>query len=346
MIRVLIVDDSVTQREILARIIREDDGFNVVGEARNGLEAIELIQKLSPDVVLMDVHMDKMNGIEATERIMRENPVPIVIMSSTLQQREINLAVEALRVGAVLAIEKPKGSALLHLPKIGPSLLQMLRDAALTRVRRMSAQVVKKAPVRIGRYQPPDNVVDVIGICSSAGGPSTLLEIFSALPKSFPIPLLLVQHISAGFEAGFANWLTEHTDQTARIATSNQRLTPGIWLGPRDHHLVLKTPHQIALVPRKAEDIHCPAGNPLLHSLAQQHGPKAVGVVITGMGDDGAQGLLALKRAGGQTIIQNEATAMVWGMPAAAKKLGAADYEMSPAEIADALCQIGKRIKM
>ncbi len=342
MIKVLIVEDSVTQREILCRIVREDDEMTLAGEARNGVEAVRKARELSPDVVLMDVHMDEMNGIEATQQIMRDNPVPIVIMSSTLQKRDIDLAVEAMRVGAVGVIEKPKGAALLHLSKIAPKLRQVLREAGATRVRK-TARPVAKPPVRLENYQPPANPVKVIGIASSAGGPSVLVEILSALPREFPIPILLVQHISAGFEAGFADWLTEQTGQPAKIVTGMQRLLPGIWLGPMGNHIVLKTPHQIGLLPRRDEDIHCPAGDPLLNSIAQHYGKSAVGVVLTGMGDDGARGLLALKQAGGQTMIQDESTAMVWGMPQAAKRLEAQDYEFNPAEIADALCRIARK---
>lgn len=344
MIKVLIVEDSITQREILCRIVRDEDDMTVAGEARNGAEAIEQTRKLSPDVVLMDVHMDDMNGIDATRRIMRDHPVPIVIMSSTLQERDIDLAVEAMRVGAVTAIEKPKGAALLHMSKMGPQLCAVLREAAAAKIRPpASRSATPPAAPRVGVYHSPAEAVKVIGVASSAGGPSVLVEIFSALPRGFSIPILLVQHISAGFEEGFANWLTQQTDQQARIAAKGQKLAPGIWLGPTDRHIVLNTPHQIGLLPRQPSDIHCPAGDPLLASIAEQHGKSAVGVVLTGMGDDGARGLLALKQAGGQTMIQNEATAMVWGMPQAAKKLGASQFELTPAEIAQALCRLMPR---
>lgn len=343
MIKVLIAEDSITQREILARVVREDEEMTVVGEARNGTEAVKMAADLAPDVVLMDVHMPEMNGIDATAQIMKESAVPIVIMSSTLRQRDIDLAVEAMRVGAVLAIEKPKGSSLLHLPKMGPNLRRVLREAAGTRVRRTISAPAGEQPVRSGLFKPPASPVHAIGICSSAGGPSTLIAIFAALPPSFPIPVLLVQHISAGFEEGFANWISERTQQTARIAAPGDRLTPGIWMGPRDQHLVLDTPHRLGLVPRRDDDIHCPAGDPMLTSMADRLSNQAMGIVLTGMGDDGARGLLAVKKAGGQTMIQNETTAMVWGMPGSAKKLGASDYEMSPSELSDALCRMAKQ---
>jgi two-component system chemotaxis response regulator CheB len=343
MIRVLVVEDSVTQREILCRIVRDDVELTVAGEARNGTEAIEMVRELSPDVVLMDVHMGEMNGIEATRTIMRDHPTPVVIMSSTLQQRDIDLAVEAMRVGAVMAIEKPKGAALLHMRKMAPELYRVLRAAAGTRVRTTAVRNAERPKVVAGKYQLPPGSIKVIGVASSAGGPSILVEIFSALPRDYPIPILLVQHISPGFEEGFANWLSQQTGQVAKIATKSHKLEPGIWLAPTGHHIVLNSPHQIGLLPRQSKDIHCPAGDPLLASIADQLGTSAVGVVLTGMGDDGARGLLALKEAGGQTIIQDEATSMVWGMPQAAKKAGASQFELNPAEIADALCRIAKK---
>lgn len=343
MINVLIVEDSVTQREILCRIVEDHDGLSVVGQARDGAEAVKKVRELLPDVVLMDVHMDKMDGIEATRQIMHDHPVPIVIMSSTLKKREIDLAVEAMRIGAVTAIEKPKGAALLHMAKIAPILYRVLQEAAATTVRKTSAQPQAPPLVRAGKYNPPANSVNVIGVCSSAGGPSVLVDIFSALPSEFQIPILLVQHISPGFEEGFANWLTTQTGQTVKIITKTQKLSPGIWMGSTDQHIVMKTPRQIGLLPRRSEDIHCPGGNPLFSSIAQHQGKSSVGIVLTGMGDDGASGLLEIRQAGGQTMIQNEATAMVWGMPRAAKKVGANDYELNPPEIADALCQIVRR---
>ena len=339
MIKVLVVEDSVTQREIICRVVCSDTHMTVVGEARNGVEAVAKSRELMPDVVLMDVHMPEMNGIEAAREIMRDLPTPIVIMSSTLQKRDIDLAVDAMRVGAVGVIEKPKGAALLNMAKMAPKLCQMLRDAAGTKVGKPSPRSARPAE-RLTDYVVPSWPIKVIAVVSSAGGPSTLVELFSRLPPHFPIPILLVQHISSGFETGFAEWLTRQTGQSATIATDHQRLLPGIWLGPKDHHIVLKSRNLVGLLPRRPADIHCPGGDPLLSSVAALMGRAAVGAVLTGMGDDGAQGLLALKQAGGQTMIQDEATSMVWGMPQAAKKIDAHIYEMNPSEIGDALARL------
>lgn len=339
MIRVLIVEDSITQREILCRIVRNSDGMAVVGEARDGVEAVAKVEELSPDVVLMDVHMEPMNGIEATRIIMRQHPTPIVIMSSTLQKRDIDLAVDAMQSGAVMAIEKPKGSALLHMSKMAPSLVRVLHEAAEAKVR--SSAIKKPDYKTVGKslWRLPAQPTRVIGIVSSAGGPATLVRILKGLPRNYPIPILLVQHISKGFEEGFASWLGRETGLPASIATDGQRLTPGVWMGPCERHITLAVGNRISLRPQQPDDIHCPGGDPLLHSIARQSGKASMGMVLTGMGDDGARGLLAIKQAGGQTIIQDEATAMVWGMPQAAKKIGAGDYELGPSEINKALRQ-------
>jgi two-component system chemotaxis response regulator CheB len=169
------------------------------------------------------------------------------------------------------------------------------------------------------------------------------VELLSLLPNPFPIPILLVQHISEAFVEGFATWLGARCGQTTRIADDLQRLEPGVWLAPPGRHLTLGSRTRIKLLPRTAADIHCPSGDPLFSSLATHFGSKAVGVQLTGMGDDGAKGLLALKQAGGQTLIQSEASSMIYGMPKAATKLCGGPQEYSPAEIAGLLSRLVSR---
>jgi two-component system chemotaxis response regulator CheB len=334
MIRLLIVDDSVTQREIFRRLFAEDPSFTVVAEAGTGEEAIRLVQKHIPDVVLMDIHMPGMGGIEATREIMRLCPVPIVVASATLRKQDIDLAMKAIEAGAVSVIEKPQGAVLLHLKKIAPQLRMELVAAS-------QAVLLRRPPPAPQRVPPPAvsssfataGRVEVIGVATSTGGPPVLLQIFSALPKPFPLPVLLVQHISEGFVEGFARWLGEMTGHPTRLARDGARLEPGIWLAPGGKHLALANRLTITLPTRNDKDIHCPSANVLFNSMSLHAAKSSLGVLLTGMGDDGATGLLALKQAGGQTIIQDEATAMIWGMPKCAKELGAANHELSPAEI-------------
>ena len=196
MIRVLIVDDSVTQREILKRLLNHDGSFTVVAEARNGREAIAKVLEHKPDVVLMDIHMPDMDGIEATREIMRQCPVPIVVASATLKKRDVNLALSAIEAGAVSVIAKPEGAVLLHLQKIGPSLRDELLAASKAKLQRPTRLPLSQSADRSTRSINLPDTIDVIGICASTGGPPVLMEIFSALPKPFPLPILLVQHIS------------------------------------------------------------------------------------------------------------------------------------------------------
>ncbi len=343
MIRVLIVEDSVTQREIFRRLLKDDPELTVVAEARDGKEAIELVQAHSPDVVLMDIHMPGMDGIAATAEIMKLCPVPIVIASATLKKRDVDLAMQAYDAGAVSVIEKPEGAVLLHLNEIAPELRRELIAASKAQVRRLrqsratlrtdDTRATRRTAVRKSLIKD----VVVIGICASTGGPPALVKIFSQIPKPFPIPILLVQHISRGFEEGFARWLSTSTGQSVSVATSGQRIASGIWIAPNGRHLTVSSATRLELPCGEDSDIHCPSGNPLFESLAKHLGAKAAGIQLTGMGDDGAQGLLLLKQAGGTTIIQSEASCMIWGMPKTAKQIGAAIHELDPEDIAKAL---------
>ncbi|MBC7817559.1 MAG: chemotaxis-specific protein-glutamate methyltransferase CheB [Planctomycetaceae bacterium] len=334
MIRLLIVEDSVTQREIFRRLFAEDGEFTVVAEAATGEEAIRLVQKHVPDVVLMDIHMPGMGGIEATREIMRVCPVPIVVASATLRKQDVNLAMKAIEAGAVSVIEKPQGAVLLHLQKIAPQLRAELVAASQAVLRRRPLHhAAVRAPATNSAKMVAVGNVEMIGVATSTGGPPVLLEIFSALPKPFPLPVLLVQHISEGFVEGFARWLGDMTGQPTRLATDGARLEPGIWLAPGGRHLALANRARIELPLRRDSDLHCPSANVLFDSLSRHAGTSSLGILLTGMGDDGARGLLALKQAGGHTVIQDEASSLIWGMPKSAKELGAANQELNPAEI-------------
>ncbi len=336
-IRVLIVEDSVTQREIFRRLFSEDGQFTVVAEAATGHEAILMVQKHMPDVVLMDIHMPDMDGITATREIMRRFPVPIVVASSTLRKHEVDLAMTAFEAGAVSVMEKPQGAVLLNLHRIAPLLRDELIAATKAKLRLPLRNAAKRTSEPVARSTTNRSAWKVVGICASTGGPPVLLEILSGIPKPYPLPILLVQHISHGFEEGFARWLSSSTGQTVSLAADGQRLSPGVWMCEGGRHLTLAEGNRIELPLGGAGDLHSPSGNPLFESLAKSAGSTAVGILLTGMGSDGASGLLTLKRAGGTSMIQNEATCLIWGMPRAARENGAALHELSPAEIAASL---------
>ena len=355
MIRVLIVDDSITQREILKQVLEADGDFIVVGQARDGSQVVDLVRECRPDVVVMDIHMPNMDGIEATRQVMSQCPVPIVIASSTLKKLDVDHGLRAIEAGAVSVVMKPEGAALLHLKKIAPELRFQLQAAAQANVSRLTSIARNSAPqvahqgtkLRSNKESQftdrNSQIIEAIGVCASTGGPGVLCEIFGNLPKPYPIPILLVQHISQGFVEGFGQWLASQTGQPVGIATEGQRLTPGIWLAPMRRHLALASPSRVLLPNRETADIHCPSGDPLFKSLARFLGPKAVGVQLTGMGNDGAHGLLALKEAGGDTVIQSKESCLIWGMPKVAQELGAANHELSPLAIAGALSRLKTR---
>lgn len=349
MIRVLIVEDSITQREIFRRLLADDPDLTVAGEARNGKEAVDRVQSFSPDVVLMDIHMPDMDGITATAEIMKVCPVPIVIASATLKKKDIDLGMKAYEAGAVSVIEKPEGAVLLHLKTIAPELRRELIAASKAKVKRSKTNrptriadhaAAPREPKQFEDQESKFQNISVIGVCASTGGPPVLLEILSEIPKPYPIPILLVQHISRNFEDGFVRWLSASTGQPVDIAISGQRLTPGIWISAAGRHLAVGSTARLDLPPGSESEIHCPSGNILFRSLAKHFGPRAAGIQLTGMGDDGAEGLLALKQAGGATIIQDEPSCLIWGMPKAAQQIGAATYELNPDEIATMLTQI------
>lgn len=343
MIRVLLVEDSITQREILKRVLEAAGDFTVVAEARNGKEGLARVEEHAPDVVLMDIHMPDMNGIEATREIMRCCPVPIVIVSATLKKRDIDMGLEALQAGAVSVMAKPEGAALLNLQKIAPRLCEQIRTAARAHIRRLPQPVLESLPPPSAAQ--PQGEIEVIGLCASTGGPAVLLDILAGLPRPYPLPILLVQHLAHGFEEGFASWLGNRTGQPVGLAQDGQRLIPGVWLAPASFHLTLGSATRITLAAGLAADIHCPSGDRLFSSLAQHAGSRAAGVLLTGMGNDGAHGLLHLKQAGGTTIIQEESSCLIWGMPRAAQELSAAQQELPPARIAALLTGLAERAR-
>ena len=339
MIRVLLVEDSITQREILRRLLNEDPDFSIIGEARNGREAIEMVERLRPDVVLMDIHMPQLDGVEATRQIMQRAPTPIVIASATLQSDAVDLGLEALKAGAVSVITKPEGAVLLHLNKIAPELRQELLAASKAKLARGPKSRPETPPGQ--QAQLPLRQIEVVAICASTGGPPVLVEILSKIPRPYPLPILLVQHIAAGFVSGFARWLQELTGQQVALASPWQMLSPGVWLSPGELHLTLGNNRRIQLLPSRGE-IHCPSADILLQSLAERAGATALGIILTGMGDDGAAGLLALRKAGGRTIVQNEASSLIFGMPKAARNRNAAERELPPEAIIDVLTEVAQ----
>ncbi|GAB4435744.1 MAG: chemotaxis response regulator protein-glutamate methylesterase [Anaerolineae bacterium] len=333
---VLIVEDSLVTQRFLVELIAQAEGLRVVGVARDGQEALELARALKPDVISMDIAMPKMGGLEATRLIMRDSPTPIVVVSGSLNTQDVDMAFEALQAGAVAVVEKPPGPQHPDFDRKRQEMLTALRlmaRAEAVRQRRLAvdvavaAQVAPQVAPPEARPTPPRRpLVEVVALCASAGGPAALARVLGGLPRDFPVPVLVVQHLATDFLPGLARWLDQETPLTVRLARAGDALRSGVvYVAPGGAHMALNGKGRVRLIAERGEHRHQPSATVLLESVAQHYGKAAIGVIMTGMGDDGARGLLALRKAGAHTLAQDEASCVVFGMPAAAIQCGAAE---------------------
>lgn len=348
-IRVLLAEDSPTIRRHLATLIGEMPGITVIGEASNGEDALALAHELRPDVISMDVRMPGMDGLEATRRIMTECPTPVVIVSS-MAEHDVELSFHALQAGALAVVPKPPDRGDMTFAEKQRQLVKTLVAMADVRVisrrqRFESAQAYSQSngssPEAATAFRRSTHLPEVIAIGASAGGPSALTTLLGELPADFPVPILIVQHMLPEFLPGLARWLDKSTPLAVRMATEGNVLKPGVVnLSQGDVHLIVDR-RETELVSRMIRDRrgyrYQPAIDVLFESVAQVCGAQAVGIILTGMGDDGAEGLLAMRQAGMRTIAQNEASSTVFGMPAAAIERGAVERVLPLSAIARAL---------
>ncbi len=330
-IRVLLADDSDLFRELLARVVTADPAFEVVASAADGNEAARLVRALKPDVVTMDINMPDADGFSGIARIMAETPTPILVLTVSPEE---TVGFRALSLGALDILEKPRADA--DLEEYGATLRSRLRLLAGVRVIR-HLRGLRAQRHAAGR---PAGHSDVVVVGASLGGPRALASLLRGLPAGFPAPMLVVQHIADGFTEGLANWLDQESELTVRTARDGDPLRPGlVLLAPTGHHLVVSRGHA-RLSDAPAVDSFRPSVTPLFVSAAETYGARACGVILTGMGRDGAEGLRALKRAGGHTIAQDEASSAVFGMPRAAIETGAVDRVLPLEEIPRALQEL------
>jgi two-component system chemotaxis response regulator CheB len=323
-IRVLIVDDSATIRHLLTQILGSDPDIEVVGQAPEPHAARAMIKDLNPDVLTLDVEMPGMNGLEFLEKIMRLRPMPVV-MVSTLTERGAEITLDALAIGAVDYFPKPTNNVAANLGQAAQELIHKVKTAAAAKVRACGTRTTQ---------QPVTNLAfddRVIAIGSSTGGVEALLEVLSHFPANCP-PTVITQHMPGGFTTSFAARLNKMCAPSVSEATNGAVLRAGqIYLAPGGAaHLEIagRTTQRCSLVCDDATSGHRPSVDRLFFSVAQTCGPKAVGVILTGMGRDGATGLAAMRRAGAATIGQNEATAIVYGMPRVAFEIGAVAQQL------------------
>lgn len=335
-VRILVCEDSATFALGLERFLRTDDDLEVVGVCATGEEALEAVSRLKPDLVTMDLDLPGMGGIRAVEAIMRTDPVPILVLSGQVRKGS-SQAAEALAAGALEALPKsqlhvddPHGAAAV-------ALRYRFRRLAGARVGAVTASppAVQTAPPR----EASNGAVAAIGICASTGGPRALATVLAALPADFGVPVLVVQHMTAGFTDGLVRWLDKTVPLRVRLASSGQAVGAGVWVAPDDAHLLVKPTMTLALDRETAAGPHRPSGDVMLTSLASAAGAGAVGVVLTGMGRDGALGVEAICRAGGRVIAQDQGTSAIFGMPKAAAEAGA-QVVVPVSEIASALLRL------
>ncbi len=325
MIRALVAEDSATSRELLVEILRSDPEIQVVGEAKNGLEAVEMTKQLRPDVVTMDIRMPKMDGFEATRQIMVEAPTPIVIVSGSYDVHEVEISLHALRLGALNLLAKPRGPEAPGFDEHRRRFVQTIKAMSQVKVVRRWPAHQETVPVPVARAQHGARP-RVVALAASTGGPPALARILADLPGDFALPMLVVQHISKGFAQGFASWLNTVASVRVKVAEQGEQLCPRtVYVAPDDGHLGLADRSTLAIVQTPPIGGFRPSATFLFESVAKVFGSATLAVILTGMGQDGVAGLRSVRAALGRVIAQDEESSVVFGMPGAAIAQGLAD---------------------
>jgi two-component system chemotaxis response regulator CheB len=345
-ISVLVAEDSPMVSLLLCHILRSDPALRVVGTAADGAEAVDAVARLHPDCVLMDVNMPRLDGYAATRLIMESNPVPIIMCSAALKREEVENTFRALEAGAVAFIDKPTGPGHPQFAATVAALLQAVKTMSHARVRRQAARPGPAMAAALLHAAAGGVPPEVVLIGASTGGPPVLLKILGGLPGCFPLPLLIVQHIAAGFLDGMLDWLGHKTGRTVRIAESGEQPRPGVsYFAPDGRHLGLAGDGLIHLSDAPPEHGVRPSVSHLFRSAAGAQAARTAAVLLSGMGADGARELKELRDRGAVTIVQEEGSCVVPGMPGEAIRLGAATHVMPPERIADMLAALASQRK-
>lgn len=343
MIDVLIVEDSAVVRAHLAYLLGADPALRVIGTASTGEEAIASVRARRPHVILMDIHMPGMGGFEATREIMATTPVPIVIVTSTMSFSEVSTAMRAMTAGALAVTKKPGGLGSPHAAADAAELITLVKLMSEVKVVRRSRPTPPQGVAPLPQRLPalPSGGISVVAIGASTGGPPAIHELLLGLPKAFPIPILIVQHITPGFTQGFADWLSGATGFPVHVASDGEGPLPGhVYVAPDDRHLTIGPFAELRLSGDEPVNGLRPSVSVLFRSVAERHGRRAVGVLLTGMGKDGAAELKSMADAGAITVAQDLESSIVHGMPGEAIALGGARYVLSPPQIAAMLISL------
>jgi two-component system, chemotaxis family, protein-glutamate methylesterase/glutaminase len=333
-----VTDDSAAARLLICGILEADPDLEVVGQAIDGLQAVEMAERLAPDVITMDVDMPGVDGLEATRRIMARAPRPIVLVSGVFLP-DLDNSFRALEAGAVTLLEKPTGPG-------SPAFAQEAAELVATVKLMAGIRLVRRSPARPVDGSPPvpapagrgGERLRVVAIAASTGGPPAVAQILRMLPAGWSVPVLVVQHIGTGFDVGLVRYLDESCRFPVALAEDGCSLLSGrVHVSPADRHLGVTAGPRLTVTAGEPIEGYRPSANHLFRSVADVFGAAAAGVVLTGMGRDGADGLLALRRAGGLAIAQDQATSIVYGMPRQALLQGAAEEVLPIEDIARAL---------
>ena len=350
MINVLVVEDSRVIRDYLVYVLGTDPDMRVVGTAGSGEAALEFLGNHRPDVILMDIHMPGIDGFETTRRIMSSHPVPIVVCTASTHFEQVHTAMQALEAGALAVLKKPKGlgdpDAEDGAAVIINTLKLMSEVKLVKRWNKARAPSAPAAPAlaELARFDAAGDGAAIVAIGASTGGPPAIFQILSGLSTAFPIPILIVQHISAGFTAGFAEWLATGSGLPVHVIRGGESPLPGhVYVAPDDQHVRIGPRGELETTRDAPQNGLRPSVGILFRSVAERFGRRAIGVLLTGMGRDGAEELKLMADRGALTIAQDEESCVVFGMPAEAIRLGAAKFVFPPHKIAELLTTVGQR---
>lgn len=345
--RVLIVDDSAFMRKVISDMIEQDPALEVIGTARDGLDALEKINRLRPDVVTLDVEMPRKDGLETLKEIMRSQPVPVVMLSS-MTQSGAKATIDALALGAVDFVAKPSGPISLDIEQVHDELIRKVKAAALARIHPVPARQSQKQLKP--RFHHPavtsGGPKTIVAIGASTGGPRALEAVIRQFPPDLPAGVLIVQHMPAGFTRSMAERLDQISDVRVKEAEEGDRIKAGVvYIAPGDYHMVVSKDGVIHVEQTAPVNYVRPSVDVTLSSLPPVYSDQLVGVILTGMGKDGAAGMAKIKAGGGVTIVQDERTSTIYSMPRAVVENGDADFVLPLDRIGDAAVRAVKKLQ-